>query len=131
MSWRWFKVRKPEDPNKLFFAKDITVYPTSDDVRNRTNPKRVNVVHIRGNMKNPTMFEVNGEYLVSMLDAYSELNKEELPNLQMHQDFLSTVMEHAAEYKGSDVSPKSLIDRDQPQRIEIDGKVKDGKLITH
>ncbi len=103
---KWFKIRKPKDLGEQFVGRHLLVYPTSDDVRNRTNGKRVFVSDIRGNLTHQTMFEVNGEFLVSMLDAYSELNREELPNLQMHQDFLSTVAEHVVESR-----PRSLIDR--------------------
>ena len=67
------------------------------------HPKNRNLTH-------QTMFQVNGSHLVSMLDAYCEINGEALPNLELHQDFLATVAEHVQK----DAEPKktlSLIDR--------------------
>lgn len=107
---QWFKVRKPKDLRQEFIGKHLTVYPTAQDVWKRANGRDVCVTEIRGNMTHVTMFEINSEYLVSMLDAYSQLNREPLPNLTMHEDFLSTVAEHVVETKKA-----SLIDKEPPR----------------
>lgn len=91
---RWFKVKKPEDPAKLFVGRFITAYPTAHDVVRRTNADRLLVTHIAGNLTHQTMFQINGSHLVSMLDAYHELHNEPLPNQEMHESFLSTVATH-------------------------------------
>ena len=103
---RCLKVRKPKDLNETFLGTHITAYPTADDVRNRTNGQKLFVSSIKGNLTHQTMFEINGSHLVSMLDAYSEINKEPVPNLDLHRDFLSTVAEHVVETR-----PTSLIER--------------------
>lgn len=103
---KWFKLRKPKDPSEQFKGKQITAYPTYKDAYNRTNGERLTVEHIAGNLTHQTMFQINGSHLVSMLDAYCELNREPLPGLEMHQDFLSTVVESVV----PDRKP-SMIDR--------------------
>jgi hypothetical protein len=112
---KWFKVPKPEDPAKQFVGRTLLCYPTAQDARNRTNGERLNVEWICGNLRHPTMFQVNGSHLVSMLDAYCELNGNPLPNMETHQDFLSTVVEHIQKDQ-----PKSLIDA-KPKRPVFDG----------
>ena len=107
---KWFKLRKPKDPSEQFIGETITAYPTAQDAWARTNGDRLKVEHIAGNLTHQTMFQVNGSHLVSMLDAYCEINGEALPNLELHQDFLATVAEHVQK----DAEPKktlSLIDR--------------------
>lgn len=103
---KWFKLRKPKDLREQFVGERLTVYPTSKDAWQRTNGAKVLVDDIRGNMTHQTMFEVNGTYLVSMLDAYSEINREPLPNREMHEGFLSTVATQVMEERKA-----SLIDR--------------------
>lgn len=98
----WFKIPKPEDPAKQFVGRFITAYPTAKDAWRRSNGKRVEVEHIRGNMTHQTMFEINGFHLVSMLDAYCELNGQPLPNMEMHEGFLSTVATHVTQEKTPD-----------------------------
>lgn len=94
---QWFKLRKPKDLREQFVGDRLTVYPTAKDAWQRTNGVKVIVDDIRGNMTHQTMFEVNGAYLVSMLDAYSEINREPLPNREMHEGFLSTVATNVME----------------------------------
>ena len=104
---KWFKVPKPEDPSKQFVGRFVLCYPTSQDARDRTNGERLEVQWICGNMRNPTMFQINGTHLVSMLDAFCELNGAALPNLQTHKEFLSTTMEHIEREKSViDAPPK-------------------------
>lgn len=101
---KWFKIKKPKDPGEQFGGRIMTCYPTAKDAHDRTNADRLEVKHICGNLTHQTMFQVNGTHLVSMLDAYCELNREVLPDQETHEAFLSTVAEH--------VTPaKSLIDR--------------------
>lgn len=103
----WFKLRKPKDPADQFKGKTITAYLTAEDAKNRAHGHRVKVEHIAGNLRHQAMFQINGMHLVSMLDAYCELNKEPLPSQQMHEDFLSTECEAVVKDK-----PKlSLIER--------------------
>lgn len=90
---KWFKIRKPKEPSEQFIGRTMTAYPTAKDATERTNSERLTVEHIAGNLTHQTMFQVNGSHLVSMLDAYCELNKEPLPDQQTHEDFLSTVAE--------------------------------------
>jgi hypothetical protein len=104
---KWFKLKKPKSIEQDFTGKWLTVYPTIQDVKERSNGVRIQVEHIAGNLTHQTCFQINGAYLVSMLDAYSELNREPLPTQQMHEDFLSTVVEHV-EREGKKLS---LIDR--------------------
>jgi hypothetical protein len=104
---KWFKIKKPKDPAEQFTGKSITCYPTAKDATKRTNGARLVVEHIAGNLTHQTMFQVNGSHLVSMLDAFCELNREPLPNQQMHEDFLSTVAEHVTR----EGSKPSLIDK--------------------
>jgi hypothetical protein len=104
---KWFKIRKPKSLEEQFLGEVLTCYPTARDVHHRTNPVRLKVEHIAGNLTHQTMFQINGSHLVSMLDAYCELNDEPLPNMKMHDEFLSTVATHVEVEK-----PKpSLIDR--------------------
>lgn len=91
---KWFKIKKPKDPAEQFIGKTLTCYPTAQDATKRTNPANLVVEHIAGNLTHQTMFQVNGSHLVSMLDAYCQLNREPLPDQQMHEDFLSTTAEH-------------------------------------
>ncbi len=90
---KWFKLRKPQDPAKQFVGRTLTAYPTATDARYRTNGERLVVEHIAGNLRHQTMFQINHSHLVSMLDAYCELNREPLPSDELHRDFLSTVSE--------------------------------------
>lgn len=110
---KWFKVPKPKDPAEQFKGHPLTCYPTAKDVKNRTNGVRVEVEHIAGNLTHQTMFQINGKYLVSMLDAYCELNREPLPNQEFHEEFLSTVAEHIQREKPA----LSLIDREKPDVV--------------
>ena len=96
MKIQWFKLKRPKDPSEQFKGKTITAYPTALDATERTNGVKISVGHIAGNMRHQTMFQVNGTHLVSMLDAYCELNKEPLPNEEIHRGFLSTVAESVA-----------------------------------
>jgi hypothetical protein len=91
---KWFKVPKPEDPAKQFIGHFIIAYPTAQDVWRRSNGVKLEIESIRGNMRHPTMFEINGSHLVSMLDAYCTLNGEQLPNQELHEGFLSTAVDH-------------------------------------
>lgn len=91
MKMQWFKIKKPKDPAAQFKGRKITAYPTAQDAWKRTNGVRLEVEHIAGNLTHQAMFQINGSHLVSMLDAYSELNGEPLPNMDMHEGFLSTV----------------------------------------
>lgn len=93
MKVQWFKLKKPKDPTEQFVGRTITAYPTAKDVHERTNGERLKVEHIAGNLTHQTMFQINGSHLVSMLDAYCEINKEPLPNQELHAGFLSTVVE--------------------------------------
>lgn len=88
---KWFRIKKPKDPQKQFGGSYLTAYPTSADAMKRTNGERLRVEHIQGNLTHQAMFQINHTHLVSMLDAYSELNGEPLPNREMHEGFLSTV----------------------------------------
>lgn len=106
MKMKWFKVKKPKEPSEQFVGKVLTAYPTAKDAKHRTNAERMVVTHIAGNLTHQTMFQVNGSHLVSMLDAYCELNREPLPNQEMHEAFLSTVAESVVRE-----SKTSLIDR--------------------
>lgn len=108
---KWFKIKKPKDPAEQFKGKRLTCYRTAQDATKRTNPETLTVEHIAGNLTHQTMFQVNGSHLVSMLDAYCELNREPLPNQQMHEEFLSTVAEHVTR-----AEPRSLIERRDPDR---------------
>lgn len=96
---QFFKVRKPKDPMEQFKGKTLTVYPTGDDALKRTNGTRLKVEHIAGNLTHQAMFQVNGSHLVSMLDAYCELNREPLPSQELHEDFLSTTCESVVKDK--------------------------------
>jgi hypothetical protein len=107
---QWFRFRKPKDPAGDFKGKRLKVYPTAEDATRRTNGQRVDVEHIAGNLRHQTMFQVNGKYLVSMLDAYCELNNEPLPPREMHEAFLSTV----ATKVEVDRPKPTLIDRHAP-----------------
>lgn len=89
----WFKTKKPKDPQKEFGDRLLTVYPTWADARARTNPKRLKVVHICGNLAHPSAFQVNGDFLVSMLDAYSEINKAAKPDKETHEAFCDITLE--------------------------------------
>jgi hypothetical protein len=88
---KWFRVPKPKDPAEQFKDFTLTAYPTAKDAIARTNGARLKVEHIAGNLTHQTMFQINGSHLVSMLDAYCELNDEPLPNRELHEGFLSTV----------------------------------------
>jgi hypothetical protein len=90
---KFFKLKKPKDPIEQFKGKLMTAYPTAQDATKRTNGEKLKVEHIAGNLTHQTMFQINGTHLVSMLDAFCELNKEQLPDQQTHEDFLSTVVE--------------------------------------
>lgn len=57
-------VPKPQDPNKLAKGKLLYVEGLADPVR---------VERVTGNIANPTKFEVNGSYLISMLDFYTQM----------------------------------------------------------
>lgn len=103
---KFFKVRKPKDPAEQFTGRVITAYPTAKDAWARTNGQRLIVEHIAGNLTHQTMFQINGSHLVSMLDAYCELNREPLPNREFHESFLSTVAEAVVQEK-----PRSAIER--------------------
>lgn len=94
MKMKWFKLKKPKSPQEQFGGRTITCYPTAKDVHQRTNAERLEVEHIAGNLTHQTMFQINGSHLVSMLDAYCELNREPLPDPETHAGFLSTVSEH-------------------------------------
>lgn len=95
---KWFKL-KPQDPAAQFIGKKMTCYPTYEDAKNRTNAETLLVEHICGNLTHQTCFQINGSHLVSMLDAYCELNKEPKPTQEMHEDFLSTKAEVIQEDK--------------------------------
>lgn len=110
MKMKWFNIKKPKDPSEQFVGRVITAYPTAEDARIRTNGVPLVVVHIAGNLTHQTMFQINGSHLVSMLDAYCELNREPLPNQELHEGFLSTVAEHVEAPKPEKPKP-SLIDR--------------------
>lgn len=115
MKMKWMKIKKPKDPADEFKGKFITCYFTAEDAKKRTNGERLKVEHIAGNLTHQTMFQINGSHLVSMLDAYCELNKEPLPNQQMHEDFLSTTAEHVTR-----AEPKlSLIDN--TKKVTLNG----------
>jgi hypothetical protein len=88
----FFRLKKP-DTNREFLGHTITAYKTADDARHRTNPERLHVEHIVGNLTHVTMFQINGSHLVSMLDAYSEINRLPQVDQRTHEEFLSTVME--------------------------------------
>ena len=88
----FFRLKKP-DTNREFLGHTITAYKTSQDAKARTNPERIHVKHIVGNLTHVTMFQINGSHLVSMLDAYSELNRQPLVDMETHEEFLSTVLE--------------------------------------
>jgi hypothetical protein len=113
---QWFKIPKPEDPAKQFVGRTLIAYPTAHDAKYRINGEKVEIQTIRGNMRHPTMFEINGFYLVSMLDAYCTLNGQPLFNQETHEDFLSTVVESII----PDHPAKTLIDAG-PKRIKFDG----------
>ena len=104
---KWFKFKKPRSLEHEFKGARITCYPTAKDAWARTNGVKLLVEHIAGNLTHQTMFQINGSHLVSMLDAYSEINGEELPNREMHEGFLSTVATHITPEKDA----PSLIDR--------------------
>lgn len=87
----WLKVKKPKDIHQQFAGRTMTVYPSWEDARARTNPVRARVEHICGNFTHQTAFQINGRYLVSMLDAFAELNREELPDQDTHLAFCDTV----------------------------------------
>lgn len=109
MKMKWFRIKKPEDPAKQFKGKTITCYQTAKDAHDRTNPERLTVEHIAGNLTHQAMFQINGSHLVSMLDAYCELNGEPLPNREMHEGFLSTV--------------SVQVQREEPPKPEQGGKL--------
>jgi hypothetical protein len=90
---RWFKVRKPRSPAADFGGKKLLCYSTYEKAVERQGGEKLLVEHICGNLTHPTMFQINGSHLVSMLDAYCVLNKEPLPDLETHKAFLSTVCE--------------------------------------
>lgn len=108
MKLKWFKIRKPKNLHEQFVGKTLTAYPTAQDAKKRSNGVRLEVEHIAGNFTHQTMFQINGSHLVSMLDAYCELNREPLPNQEMHEGFLSTVATSVER-----VGKTSLIDRKQ------------------
>lgn len=112
---KWFKIRKPKDLNGQFVGHFIKAYKTAQDAWDRTNGEAIEVESIRGNMTHQTMFEVNGTHLVSMLDAYSEINGEPIPNKELHEGFLSTVATQVMEAR-----PTSFIDA-KPKTIEVIG----------
>ncbi len=95
----FYRVNKPKSPQDEFFNMVLTCYSTAADAKSRNNPERIKVEHIAGNMTHQTMFQINGSYLVSMLDAYSELNNEELPDTETHEAFCNTVAEKIEKYK--------------------------------
>lgn len=114
MKMKWFKLKKPKSLDQQFKGRTMTAYATSGDAKARTNPERLLVEHICGNLTHQTMFQINGSHLVSMLDAYCELNREPLPDQETHEAFLSTVAEHiqAPGLKpGEATTGKCLIDR--------------------
>lgn len=89
----FFKVKKPKSPQEQFGGRTITAYRTWADARARTNPDRIRVDHICGNLTHQTAFQINGSHLVSMLDAFCELEREELPPKDVHEAFCDTVAE--------------------------------------
>lgn len=109
----WFKIPKP-DPAKEFIGRVIVAYPTAEDAKRRTNGVKLEIEHIRGNMRHQAMFEINGTHLVSMLDAYHTINGEQLPNQEMHEAFLSTIAEQIT----PDLGPKPL---DAPRKPVLHG----------
>jgi hypothetical protein len=90
---KFFKLKKPKDLDQQFKGLTVTAYPTAKDATQRTNGERLKIDHIAGNLTHQTMFQINGSHLVSMLDAFCELNAEELPDQETHEAFLSTVAE--------------------------------------
>lgn len=110
MKMKWFRVKRPKDPGELFLGRTLTAYPTIEDTRKRTNGVRLKVEHIAGNLTHQTCFQINGSHLVSMLDAFSELNKEPLPNQDLHEGFMSMVSER-------------VVREENP--MEVEGKVTD------
>lgn len=107
---KWFRVKKPKDLMSQFSGMTITAYPTAEDALLRSKGELITIEHIAGNFRHQTMFQINHSHLVSMLDAYSELNGDPLPPYDLHQDFLSTTCEHIE--KEQKEKPKlSLIDR--------------------
>lgn len=107
-SMKWFKLKKPQDPADQFKGMTLMAYPTAQDARLRTNGEQLKVEHIAGNLRHQTMFQINGSHLVSMYDAYCELNGEPLPNQEFHEAFLSTVAEHVSA-PGSKSNPKEVV----------------------
>jgi hypothetical protein len=107
---RWHKIPKAQDPAKQFVGRTITAYPTAKDAWFRSNGARLEVEHIAGNLTHQTMFQINGSHLVSMLDAYCELNGNPLPNMEMHEGFLSTVATQVRQ----EISPQAIDARKRP-----------------
>lgn len=90
-----FKVPKPRlSWHEQFSGKKLTCFPTYQDAKNRTNGEKLKVEHIAGNLTHQTMFQINGSHLVSMIDAYCEIEKTPLCDQKTHEEFLSTTAEH-------------------------------------
>lgn len=101
---KWFRVKKPKSIEAQFVGKLMGCYSTFQDAHDRKNGQLIRVEHICGNLQHPAMFQINGAYFISMLDAYCLLNKERLPPLDEHQAFVSIICEKVER------APKSVED---------------------
>lgn len=67
---RYGTVPKPDDPNEFAKGKMLFVEGEKDTVR---------VVNVKGNLADPKKFEINGKYLISILDFYCQLKEKRRP----------------------------------------------------
>jgi hypothetical protein len=73
-------VPKPDDPNRLAKGKLLFVEGV---------PEPVLVERVTGNIADPSKFEINGQYLINMLDFYTQVTENRRPTAEEREEWNS------------------------------------------